>query len=167
MAPPDPSYFVLAGEVLAALEGYYPAAPDGMALPERRYVSAGLPAWDCEQVTVRILRVLTHIGNLVAEVPVVLEDPGLRAVDIEIEIVRCCPTVESEGDEISVPAVEDEDASAQAVLTDAATVEAALFAAIEAGELGGCRSAALLSWTPKGPDGGLVAGTTVFRLGVD
>lgn len=167
MATPDPRYFTLAGEVLAALEAHYPAAPDPMALPARRYVSDGEPAWDCEQVTVRLLRVLTHAGALVAETVMVISDPYMLAVDVEVEIVRCAPGLEVEGDEGVVPSTEDIEESAQRVYTDAATVPDALAAAVEAGDLPGCQGLALLSWTPKGPSGLLVGSTTVIRLAVD
>lgn len=149
----------LAGDVLAAVVAHY--LDEGVDLPDRRYVTDGLPAWDCEQVTVRVARTYGHGGDVRVETGSLLGPLVLAAADVEVQVVRCSPTVDDAGDP---PAADEISASAAAVLDDADLVRAALLAAYKDGLLGACQGAVLVGWTPAGPEGGLVGGATLVRL---
>lgn len=149
----------LASDILAAVEDHY--LTEGVDLPGRRYVTDGLPAWDCDQVTVRVTRTFGIAGDVRVEAASILGPLVLTAADVEVQVVRCAPTVDDSGDPPAPEAIAD---SAEAVLNDADLVRAALLEAYKAGDLGGCQGAALLGWTPAGPEGGLVGGATLVRL---
>jgi hypothetical protein len=90
---------------------------------DRAYVSPGVPAWDCEQLTV-------HAGGPVVADTAPLQpplQPGRRIeevgmvnlVTITATVIRCCvPGPEAEGQTIYFPPAEDLDAVAKVILAD-------------------------------------------------
>lgn len=162
MATPTDRLFVVADQVLAALESFYPAAPDSLALPERRYVSDGTPAYDCEQVAVQVARTMGILGNVAAEQAMQVLGPMVqRAAEVVVHVIRCAPVVDDDG---SAPSTDEVEASARGVLADAVMVPDALLAAYKAGLLGACSGVALGGWAGYGPEGGLVGGLVTVRL---
>lgn len=154
--------FTLAAAVLSAVETHYAAA--GVELPDRRYVSDGLPAWDCEQVTVRVTRTFGTQGSVLAETNAVLGGLFHRTAELEVEVVRCAPTVTDEGAEVAWPTANAIEQSAEAILDDAERVPLAIKQAFDAGNLGSCSGVSLMGWAGKGPDGTYVGGTLTLRV---
>lgn len=112
--PANPTrLYDLAAGVLAAVETTYQA--ENIPLPDRRYVSDGPPAYDCEQVVVALVRMYPGLPFQ--------EDPGqpilkltlMRSVTLAVHVVRCIPVVNNAGKAPSVDAME---ASGLTVLTD-------------------------------------------------
>lgn len=150
----------LYGIARAMLDCVAAAVPDP---PARLYVSDGpLVAWDCEQLVAAVERTASTAGNAAVEV----QDPTLgfvmRSATIGLWLVRCCPTMDDDG---TAPPADQIDASAQTVLADPTVMVRALWAAQQAGTIGGCRSMAFLGWQGVGPQGGLTGG--VLRMAVD
>lgn len=157
----DETLWNLAQAVLAAVEARYAAAAAPLALPARRYVSDGLPAWDCSdgQVTVRVTRTFAHDGSLVGET--IGQAAVGRGAEFEVEIMRCAPMIQGKGEYPSVSAIEG---SAQVVYTDAEEVFGALVDAQADGDLPGCGGVVFVGWATRGPQGGVVGGATTVRL---
>jgi hypothetical protein len=117
--------------LLDAVVGGYETA--GVDLPERQLVALGLPAWDCEQLTVSIERIYAHGGDVNIEAPTVTHaHPGflMRAAVMSVLLLRCVPTSDDSG---TPPAAEDEQAGALAVYADQQLVENAIIDAYNAG----------------------------------
>lgn len=169
---PDPTLFTLAQAVLAAVETGYADNPNG--LPERRYVADGQVAWDFDalgpiilwgsQVTVRILRLFPHRGDIAGEVPGAFGIVTSLGIQVEVQLLRCAPTVSADGEFITIPSTEEIEGSAEVILADAMDVWAALLAAYRAGTLPGCGGVMFMGWDGVGPEGGLAGGTSTFRL---
>lgn len=130
--------------------------------PERRFVSPGVPPWDCpEQLTV-------HVGGpYIAETnagrggPLTpghrIADAGvLTLVQMTVTILRCLPTVTSEGDVIEFPAPADLDAAAAVVNRDLWAIWNFLVDRKRTGELfgGDCREFSLDPASSIGSQGG-------------
>ncbi len=169
---PDGTLFALGTAVLAAVEAGYVGNPN--TLPERRYVADGEVAWDFEalgpiimfgsQVTVRVGRLFPHTGDVLAEGPAPFGRLHALGVNVEIQVLRCAPTVESDGEFFTIPSPDEIEASAAVVLADAMDVWAALLAAYRAGLLPGCGGVVFEGWIGVGPTGGLAGGTTTVRI---
>lgn len=163
----DASLYALAAAVLDVVHARLTL--DDLDPPDRRYVSAGQPAHDLaegdcsEQLTVQVTRVFSTSGSVTVETPGPVRDPGQMTVEVSIQVVRCAPTLDDLG---GAPGAVVEEAAARMVLVDAAAVDAALTAAT-GDELPGCSSVAVMEWRPGGPQGGVVWGTTVARIGVE
>lgn len=158
--PPAPDRIIgLARAALTAVENHF-----GAALPERRYVSDGLIAFDCEQLAVQVERTFGQGGNIAGEqIEPLSASAGfaMRAATLAIWLLHCAPVV---GDDGSPPSVTDIEASAEAVLVGAQRLLNALVAAQRAGELAGCHGLAFETWQGVGPDGGLVGGVLRVRV---
>lgn len=157
--------FDRAADVLAALELY--AAQTSYLLPDRRYVSPGLPAVDCEQVTVHVERTYSFEGDLAAEVlQPHLPRAGFaaRGATIVIQIFRCAPKADTQGTKIVLPDVADEEAAALSTYSDAVFVINALLAGEKNADLPGCSGLAIENWNSLGPNGGFVGGETRVRV---
>lgn len=147
----------IADALLTAVVAHY--AEEGVELPERRYVANGLPAFDCEQVTVFCENTVGITGTPLGENPTEwLRDAGhaMRAGIFAVSIIRCVPTLDDEGDP---PSVEAEDESAALIYADAVRVLNALVAAEVAGELPEHGSIVFRGWTNENAQGGLGGGT--------
>jgi hypothetical protein len=167
----DSYLFDLATGVIAALEAGYPAAPDVAALPERRYVSDGVPAWDCEQLTVHVVRTFNAAlpgGGAAGApgIPAFGKGPTIRAAEIVVTIVRCSPTIgDDDGlNEASIPSVEEIEAAALVVLSDAEMIPMLLEEAVRTRQLPSCEAITFVSWDGAGPEGGLVGGGCRLQL---
>lgn len=164
--PPNPErIFDAAQQLLAAV-----VTRHGGTLPDRQYVSAGPPAWDCELVSVHAVSGGSYDGNLSATA--VEQNPRAAGFSMEsaqygITIVRCTPAVpDSKGTKPSFPTVAQEEAAAEALYADVQRVKNALVAAAKTGELPGCASLVFEGWSVIGPDGGMVASERLVRVGL-
>lgn len=144
--------------VLEAVVAYYDR--NRLSLPERRYVTAGLPAWDCEQVTVRAVRRFPHEGNALVEQPVRWLT-AQEGVPIEVEIVRSAPVQSETGDP---PTVSELNAAASVLYDDGDHVLAAIREACQAGTLPGCDGVVWSGWRNANEEGGVMGGVSEFVL---
>ncbi len=167
--PPDiDRVWVMAQAVKAAVEAGYTAA--AVDLPERRFVSPGLPAWDCEIFAVQVEANLGHEGDIASEV---LQPrlPGaghtLRAIRVALHMIRCVPTVDQAADEVVVPTEAEEEDAAETILVDSQLMLNTLVAAQRAGDLPRCSGLVFEQWQNVGPEGGLGGGILRVRLGLE
>lgn len=168
MAPDPTRIWLLANAVKDALVDGFAAA--GVDLPARRFVSPGLPAWDCELLAVQAERSFGYAGNLTTEqLDPMLGAAGhtMRAVVFALHLIRCVPVVDQAAETVLVPEVGDEEEAAETILTDAQVMLTALVAAQRAGDLPRCSGLALETWTNVGPQGGLGGGILRVRLGLE
>jgi hypothetical protein len=147
----------LARAVLDALTERWPVG--AAELPERRYVAFGEVAIDCEQITVSIERTFTIEADAATEVTATGALFFMRAVEVTVQIARCIPTVDDDG---NMPRPEDIEVSAAIAAQDEQNIRDALIDAQQEGDLASCNGIALQNWTAVGPDGGFGGG----RLGV-
>lgn len=165
MAPPASRVYDIAKDVLDAVVAYH-----GGSLPDRQYVSAGPPAWDCELVASWCESTSSVDGG--SEVDAFesvrrLAGHTMRAGTFVITIVRCTPAVPTTvGAQIQQTSVDEENAAALDLYQDAQMIINALRTAEEAGELGACNGLVFDTWTPIGPDGGYVGGEQRVRIGL-
>lgn len=159
MADPITSTFVLLRSVLDIVVDYYD--DNSISLPARRYVCAGLPAVDCEQITVRGARRYSHTGDMLREEPTSVLGLAQVGIPVEVQIVRCAVTLDDNG---AAPLPSEMEADAAVLYSDSDHVLNAIREAVGAGLLGGCHTVAWLDWRNDGEDGGLMAGTTTFAL---
>lgn len=142
----------------------------GGTLPDRQYVAAGPPAFDCQLLSVHCLSTAGYDGNLGSLTPEAIRRGAgfaMRSGQFGITIVRCTPAVpDSKGAKVSLPTVAQEEEAAELLYTDAGRVLNALVAAAKASELTGCHSIAFEGWSVIGPDGGMVAGELLVRVGL-
>lgn len=143
---------------------------DGAALPPRRYVSAGPPAWDCELVAAWCENTAGQEGDTASDVIQGLGSAagfGMRTATVVVTIARCTPAMPDViGTHIVVPTVEDEEAASVRLYEDSTRVLNALLAANAAGDLTGCNAMAFAGWNVLGPEGGYVGGELRMRIGL-
>lgn len=158
----------MANAVKAALEAGYAAA--AVDLPERVFISPGLPAWDCELLAVQVEASIGHEGDIASEV---LQPrlPGaghaMRALRVALHMIRCVPTIDSVADEPVVPTEAEEEDAAETILIDAQLMLNCLVAAQRAGDLPGCSGLVFEQWQNVGPEGGLGGGILRLRVGLE
>ncbi len=164
--PPSPDrIWLLAQAVRDAIHVGY--AVEGVPLPDRQFVSPGLPAWDCELLAVQAERTFGHAGNLATEVlepQLPAAGHALRGVTCAVWLIRCVPTIHDDGSNVTVPSVTEEEAAAAVILRDAQLLLNVLVAAQRAGDLPSCSGVAFEQWTNVGPQGGLGGGVLRVRL---
>lgn len=154
---PESRIFDIAQACLDAVVAHY--ITEGVVLPDRQYVSNGLPAFDCEQVTVHVPETFGITGTPLGENPSdQYRDAGhaMRAGIFAVTIVRCVPTIDDNG---QPPAVALEVTASQVIYADAVLSLNALIVAEGAGDLPGCGSVVFRSWTNENPQGGFGGGT--------
>jgi hypothetical protein len=160
--PADPDVlWLVCKQLLAGLVAHH-----GGDLPARQYVSAGAPAWDCPLVAVWCETTTGYEAN--PNVATQLTNRrgagfAMRSGTFVLTIVRKTRAV-AKGD--SAPPVAREEEAAEALYTDQQRMVNALLAAVDADELPGCHSLALLDWRVLGPDGTSVAGELRVRVGL-
>lgn len=164
---PDPErIYDAAHQLLAAV-----ATRHGGTLPERQYVSAGAPVWDCELLAVHATGGFPTEGNPAT----VVNQPNPRGAGFALEsaqfaitMARCTPAVpKTQGPgKVVLPTVEQEEAAAAMLYADVQRVKNALVAAAKAGELPGCASLVFEGWSVEGPDGGYVGTVRLVRVGL-
>lgn len=165
MAPSPDRIWLLAQELRDVISHGYAVA--GVDLPERQFVSPGLPAWDCEILAVQLERTFGIAGNLATE----LIEPQLPAVGhamrgatFAIWLIRCVPTIHDDGTNVQIPSVTEEEAAAKIIYSDVQLLLNVIVAAQRAGELPGCSGLAFEVWQTVGPQGGLSGGYLRLRL---
>lgn len=154
----------MAAAALLAVQSYH-----GGTLPDRQFVVAGPPSWDCALLAVHVERTEGYEGDVATVTTAVSPGAGfaMRAATLAVTLVRCTPAVpDSKGSKVSMPSVDDEEDAALTLYSDSQRTLNALVEAHKAGELGGCRSLAFLDWTVLGPEGGMVAGLLRVRAGL-
>lgn len=155
----------LARALLVAVIDYYQEV--NVALPPRRYISSGVPALDCEQLTIHAERAFPNNGDITAQTaqPITMDvGHSLRTMTYVISLWRCAPTI---GDSGLPPAVAEEEAAAALVHADSIHLFNALLDAEDEGGLPlGCNVLAILDWVAVGPEGGLVGGYLSVWVGL-
>lgn len=153
--------YTLAGDLLAAVEGYFAAEAPAVDLPDRRYVTTGSPAFDCEQVTVTIPQLFTGLPGSAYVGPLV---PGVTsAVELQVSVIRCVPTMDDGG---NPPDTTDLETSAQELLIDADLLRAAMFEAKKDGVFDTCNDVVIAETIAYGPEGGFGGWTQIVRVGL-
>ncbi len=159
--PLDPSkIYDLAADLLdcvvAGFEEAYDDYAAPFALPERQYVHAGEPAFDCEQVTVTVPDEsgVTH-SMPGGDVNVPICSPP-RHVQLQVSINRCVPTLKDNGDP---PTAAELDAAARTTLTDLWTLAYVLWSTYKTDACwgGACASVLFGPVNVNGPEGGHTA----------
>lgn len=101
----------LGDEVLTATVQAFSDA--GVAVPDRRYVGAGEPVDDCDQLVVWLGRLFN--GQPGQEVAVDTAFHVGRSLEVNIRIIRCVPAVTDSG---GVPNADDIDAASRQIAVD-------------------------------------------------
>jgi hypothetical protein len=120
-------------------------AANSVALPDARYITAGVPsldAWDCEQLVLGIVGVTdgsARQGQIASAnmAGVMLSAQGVRAASYEIQLVRCCPMIDDYG---NAPSVADKHAAGRQQAVDMGLISQAVVNLMSA----------LPPWIPKG-----------------
>jgi hypothetical protein len=165
----DDLLYSICAAMIEAIETYYglPDVPDDATLPDRRYVSDGLPAYDVDQLTAHVTRTvsLDDRGQESANFP--LGPLVWRSVEVIITLLRYSPVVDTDGvDDVVIPSEAVIETSARRVLGDAERVPDAILQAYREGLLlpAACNGVFHAGWQQYGPEGGIVGGINTFRL---
>jgi len=156
---------------LDALQDWEMANSEGWLLPDRRVISHGAPAWDCELVAVWCEGTGGYEGDVTLPTPGPLTRQGahsMRAAQIGITIVRCdlsAAELDLRGGEVDLPSALSVTETARVTYADQAHVMNALLTADASGKFG-IHQWAPISWTPEGPDGGLAGSTLRLSAGL-
>ena len=130
----------------------------GGTLPDRQFVSAGAPAWDCELLAVWCETTIGVEGSPELE-GLSAASAGaahtMRAGTFVVTLTRCAAQMDDSG---KPPTEAEEETAATELYGDAQRTLNALIEAERAGDLPSCHGIAFSSWTVIGPDGGYVAG---------
>lgn len=158
MAPPPGRIYGVCADLLDVL-----VARHGGVLPDRQYVAAGAPPWDCELLATWCEGTRGNAGNpavVTAEANSAAAAWAMRAGTFVATLVRCVPMadVSADGSVVTLPTPADESAAAELLYEDGQRMLNGLVAGYNAGELGTCHGLAFLDWRVIGPAGGLVAG---------
>lgn len=154
-------------DVLTAIEDHYASA--SVELPERRFVSAGNPAYDCELVAVWCERYEPHEGDVsfAVGVPTTARPGfGLLVGSFVATIVRKTCAVLQEG--ALPPTAEQEEAAAALLYGDALLMHGALATAIAMG-MAGCNSLVFTAWSLNQAEvqAGWIGGELRFRMAMN
>jgi hypothetical protein len=142
----------------ALLDGV--VANHGADLPDRQYVAAGPPAWDCELLAAWCEGTAGTGADPGNEANAAGAAWAMRVGTFVLTLVRCMPPAElsETGDVLTLPTTDEETAAAQVLYEDAQRLLNAVVATYRAGDLPGCHGVSFLAWTVLGPAGNLVAG---------
>lgn len=166
MAPPAERFYATADSILQAIVDGWP--DDATPLPDRLFVGAGPPGYDGELVCVHLARHFAYDGDIALEL---LTGAGasagyaLRGATYQVTVLRRVPVVSGERT-VRVPSVEQEQAAALTVMSDAQVVMSVLAVAGRDGTLAGCGSVAFEPWVVIPAEGGLGGGQLGVRVGV-
>lgn len=151
--------YQLGQDLLAAVVDHF--TDETIDLPERRYVTIGAPAIDCEQVVVSVSQFFSGLPGAAYVGPLV---PGVTSsVEFAVSVVRCVATPDDRG---NPPTVEDLATDAQALLADADTLRAAMFIAKKDGVFDNCNDIVIAETTAVGPEGGFGGWSQLIRVGL-
>lgn len=163
MADDPNQLYDLASDLLQAIVDYY--AEYAVPLPGRRYVSGAQPAFDCEQVTVEMVRVFpglpgvgeTAQGNI-------LGCAFVRTVEWQVSIIRCAPTPKEKGE---FPSEDELEGFGHSVLRDAWML---MFASIRGKSQGlygsECQNFRIQQLGPINPQGGFGGAAVLIQMEV-
>lgn len=166
MAPAPDRWWTVAEQVRTAIVSGYDTA--GVELPDRRVITFGPPAADCEMLAVQLERVYGIGGDptvAVLESKAPAAGFAMRGATFAVWLLRCIPDVDLALDQLVLPSVTDEEAAAAVIFTDAQLLSNVLAAAVKAGGLPGCASVAIEDWQNIEPQGGLGGGVLRLRVG--
>lgn len=165
MAPEPERVYNVCDALLTAVIDHH-----GGTLPDRQYVSAGAPAFDCELLATWCERTEGYEGNPGTVTQQQMSSGAgfaMRVGTFVVTLVRCTPAVpKSQGGKLALTTVAQEQSAAATLYGDAQRVLNALVTAYRAGELTGCHSMAFTEWTTIGPEGTFVAGELRVRVGL-
>lgn len=167
------SLYDLQAELLQTAADLLDQLPAGA--PERQYVAVGLPALDCEQLTVHALQVgeasTDPSGTPLDRFARDVRAPRQTLVFCVITVVRCFPGATlDDGANPEPPSVADLAAAAATVSADGWTLWNGIPAAIRADELTLWRAASFTGWEslqPVGPMGGMAGWTMGMQTRLD
>jgi hypothetical protein len=165
MPPAVGRIYELARQTLDAVIDHWDV--DAEPLPAKRYVSNGIVIWDqCDQLAVEVERTFGIDGNVADEqidgsgVPIA----AMRAVGVVVWVIRCVHDIDTEGENIVIPAADEMESDAMMLLADPTSITNAVVAAYKAGELGVCQGVALEGAQSQGPEGGYAGWAVRLRL---
>jgi hypothetical protein len=96
----------------------------GIATPERQYLAPGANVvFDCEQLTIRIARIIPGVQGADTPYPVVTHSKLRKTAELFVTLVRCVPSMNDDG---SPPSVADYTAAAEVSFNDAMALRIAL-----------------------------------------
>lgn len=149
----------LAHALLGAVEDSF--RDDGVGLPEHREVTGVDVVGECEKLVVAFDRLFIGIPGF-AETPQPVTKALTRVASFVVVLFRCVTTLEGEGQQIlESPAVEDLDADAKVIMTDAYVLHRGIARAHFAGKFRDyCENISLGPATPVPTQGG-IGGTTL------
>jgi hypothetical protein len=134
-------------------------------LPDRRYVTFGEVAWDCEQLVVSVERTFgVDTGDVLSENVLGIDASApfqLRGATVACSLIRCVPVVDDQGNPPTPVALAD---SATVVLADGIAMFNCLADAHRAGDLATCNGVAFEAGEAQTPDGGFGGWLTRVRL---
>lgn len=88
----------------------------GVSIPDRVYVAPALDiAFDCEQLTVHLARIISNFQGGDTPYPVVTHAKQRKSAELFVTLVRCVPTMNDDG---TPPSVGDLQASAEVLVND-------------------------------------------------
>lgn len=143
----DDLYNLASGVLAKAVAAYTAAA---RTPPARQYVSAGVPAWDDEQLVVEVAGL--RWGHPQQPGIALAQGYALRTADLVVHVTRCMPGPDDNG---NPPTADVLDSASQTLLGDAWTVFEALATAAADKTLNGCASVVVGQADIVGPEGGL------------
>lgn len=160
--------FDLAQNMRDAVAAWFDDPYHGLSLPDRRLITIGLPAADCELFAVAVESIVP-IGGA-ASLPSGLVDDRdevafyMRAMVVGLWVLRCAPILDDNGDP---PTVDEEEAHADLVLGDHVQLELALDDALANGMLPGCGGFAFIGWESITAEGALGGGVLRVQVSME
>lgn len=162
--------FDLADETLAVCEAALALLPAGV--PERSYVAHGIPAIDCEQLTVSVYTVPqadTSPRALPLDRQFKAKYGGVNLVFMTVQLVRCYPPPTANGRQVNLLVRTQElTAFAQAINADGWQLWNGLITAKRQGAFAGvCREFSLDPLLPIQPQGGFAGWAVPIEVQLD
>lgn len=159
---PNP-IFNTASDLLGVVEDVFTTA--GIALPDRRYVTFGEVALDCELCVVSITLGRHGTADEASSgLPSFPGSPFTRSLDMDVWVIRCVPTL-TDDEPDKIPTAEALLASAEELTDDAWTLWSGLKQKHTDGSLmSGCTSVFFGDLNPYGPEGGMGGSTLSLSI---
>lgn len=159
--------FDLAGDLKDVIAAFYDDPTSGLSLPERRLVTIGLPAADCELFAVAVESIVPITGT--ADATTIGSDRDevafyMRALVVGLWVLRCVPGLNDRGE---IPTVAEEEDAAELILSDATNMELALTQGLDDGVLPGCGGFAFIGWESITAEGYLGGGVLRCQVSIE